>query len=110
MPSNDTEPAGDEQDSGANESPPCDEFPVRRKSVTAGVSMSRGEGRVTLHNHESPCAAAERIKDPTVAKLGAEVPPRPELKKLCDNCDWPDGAPEALRRTPKRYRRNTEAQ
>ena len=84
--------------------PQHDNLRVRSVSKTPGEVMSQSGKRLVLHNHGDPCENAERIENPSVGRLGADIPFRPELKKLCGVCEWPDGAEAAFRRTVKQFR------
>jgi hypothetical protein len=94
----------DDSAASSDDDLPCEELLVRTRPITPGVAAHQDNSRLVLHNHEHPCASAQRIENPTVRMLGAEVAARPALKKLCDRCSFPDGAAEALCRTPRKYR------
>lgn len=81
-----------------------DDLAVVRTAKTAGAVFSQGGGRITLHNAEAACHNVERIKDKVELPLG-DVPYRPDLKRLCGECEWPDGAEAAYERSPRRFRR-----
>lgn len=83
---------------------PCDDFPIRRTHKTPGEVISSTGRKLVLHNHEQPCAAAERLESFAVRKLGKEVPYRPGLKKFCENCEWPGCALAAFKREVHQFR------